>query len=342
MTRYQYEEPVSPDFSHPWIERRLEQLEGHFHDFLTSREGRLYVLFGGCRAGKTSLLEIIRHRPPRKSEGKSLPVFIDLAEKGVLSSSEKFFELLFKEIRRQLGICYIDPKKVARFFKDSGAALPDFKEAFNDIVRSPESKIGGARLLLLLDSADELTQVPFASDLFANLVQLFSSAPYKPVIHQLDIVVTGGAPLYNQLLGTQFARRKLKHWYNIEVLPDDAVQALITELPAVQNQPDLIKDILRYTGGQPYLLQYFMAQLEALTSRGQPVTSKAVEQLVLACLQPRSKPDYWFHDCLKAIKEQGAYPVYAPWTRFCSMASSGKLTIPAATSLPANSSKSGL
>jgi predicted AAA+ superfamily ATPase len=84
MTRYQCEEPVSPDFSQPWIQRRLEQLEGHFHDFLTSREGRFYVLFGGRRAGKTSLLKTLHHQFPPEPGGKPLSVLGDSQTTGHL------------------------------------------------------------------------------------------------------------------------------------------------------------------------------------------------------------------------------------------------------------------
>ncbi len=310
MTRYQ-EEPVSPALSRPWIQRRLEQLEGRFRDFLTSKEGRFYVLFGGRRAGKTSLLQAIHQRFPPEPGGRLLSVFIDLAIAGVLPSSKDFFRLLFDEIRRQLDVCYIDPQEDARLFQHDRSVLPDFKQAFSHITWSPESKVRGARLILLLDNADRLAQASFGSELFTDLVKLFSDPTYiRHVTSQLDVIVTGGVPLYNQLLETRFPRR-LKHWYNIGVLPPDAAQALIADLPAVQNQPDLIGEILRYTGGQPYLLQYFMAQLEDLTSKGQPVAGETIEQMAKACLEPRGEIVRWFYDCFQAIEQQGARAIYA-------------------------------
>jgi len=312
MTRYPYEDPVSPDFSHPWIQRRLEQLEAHF-DFSVATEGRFYVLFGGHRAGKTSLLKIIHERFPPEPETATrlLSVFIDLAAESALQSSEDVFRLLFERIREQLGVCYIDPNKLARLFETSGSALPDFKDAFDDIVRSPESTVGGARIVLLLDNADALAQEPFGADLFSDLIRLYSNATYiRHVTSQLDTVVTGGVPLYNLLAETRFPR-KLKHWYNIETLPKDAAQALIAYLPAIQNQPDLVEQVMRFTGRQPYLLQFFMSQLEDMTSRGEALTSEVVAQVANACLEPRSEPAYWFHACVKAIEEQGARSVYA-------------------------------
>jgi hypothetical protein len=313
MTRYQPKDPLtSPDFDHPWVRRRWEQLAEYFPEFLTSEDGRFYVLFGGRGAGKTSLLEIIRHRPPLQQEKSHLPILIDLKTVGTLSSSTDFFELLFKEIRSQLDICHIDPQDVARLFQSGGSAPDDFKQAFYHIVGSPESKVKGARLLLLLDNADQLALSPFVSELFADLVKMFSNPAYvRYVTSQLDIVVTGGVPLYNQLLKTGFAETKLKHWCNIEALPEDAAQALIAELPVIRDRPHLIKEILRHTGGQPYLLQCLMAQLEELAQRGQLLTSEIVEQMIQACLQPRHTLAHWFHDCHEAIEEQGACSVYA-------------------------------
>jgi hypothetical protein len=238
-------------------------------------------------------------------------VLIDLAISGALSSPQDFFQLLFQEIRNQLGICYIEPQEAARLFQESRLALSDFRQAFDYIVRSPESKVQGNRLLLLLDNADELAQAPCAPELFTDLIRLFSDATYiRHVTSQLDVVVTGSAPLYNQLLKVDFPR-KLKHWYNIEVLPEDAAQALVAELPTISSQPDLMREILRCTGRHPYLLQRFMAHLEGLTSSGQPVTTECVEQAATACLQSREEIARWFYECFKAIEGQDACPVYA-------------------------------
>jgi hypothetical protein len=309
MTRYQYDDPVSVDFSHPWVRQRLEQLEGHFSDFLTSKEGRLYVIFGGRLAGKTSLLQIIQQFPPKPGE-KSLSVFIDLAVAGVISSSKDFFKLLFEEIRRQLRICYIDPEEAARLFQDDSSALPDFRRAFYYIAQPLDSKVHGARLLLLLDNADKVAQAPYSPELFTNLIRLFSDSTYiQHVTSQLDLVMAGGVSLYNQLLAARFPR-KLRNWYNMDVLPPDAAQALISDLPAIRKQPDLIMKIMRYTGGQPYLLQCFMAQLETMTSLNQSLTSDAITQVVAACLETRSEIGRPFYEWLQGIKQQGARAIY--------------------------------
>jgi hypothetical protein len=374
-------------------------LEEHFDGFLTSREGRFYALFGGRRAGKTSLLKTIHYQFPPKTlvaRKNCRSVLIDLKTASDLSSLKEFFRLLYEEIREQLGVCSIDPGEVASLFQDEKAlqrkilielrkiladrfdanelrtlcfdldikfdalpgqgsdskarelishlerrdripelveigkqlrpdipwdnvsqvppeqpqkALSDFETAFDLIVRELDPK--STRLILLLDNADVLAQIPFAPELFTNFVSLFSSTRYtRSVTSQLDIVAAGSGPLYDELSKTKFSRQ-LKHWYNIQVFPEDITQALIADLPAIKNQPDLIEKIARYTGGQPYLLQYFMAQLETAALIDQSVTDDAIEQVAAACLEPDSEIESWCRDCSKAIEEQGSHPVYA-------------------------------
>lgn len=321
MTRYQYKDPVIPDpdctwdQQKCWIRRRREQLEEHFDDFLTSREGRFYVLFGGSRAGKTSLLKTIHYQfPPKTPEPREncRSVLVDLDTAGHLSSPKEFFKLLYTKIRGQLGVCSIDPNIVARLFQEEIKALDDFKQAFRLIVWELDPT--STRLILLLDNADILAETSFAPELFADFVKLFASPDcIRDVTSQLDIVIAGSGPLYDKLSKTRFSRQ-LKHWYNIKVFPEDITQALIADLPAIKNQPDLIGKIARYTGGQPYLLQYFMAQLETATLIDQSVTDDAIEQVVAACLEPRSEIESWCYDCSEAIKEQGSHPVYAALT----------------------------
>jgi hypothetical protein len=405
MTRYQYEDPVVPDPDYTWdqqkswIRQRWKQLEEHFDGFLTSMEGRFYVLFGGCRAGKTSLLKTIHYQfPPRTLEAKKncRSVFIDLKPASDLSSLNEFFRLLYEEIREQLGVCSIDPGKVASFFQDEKAlqrkmlielrkilserfnvnelqtlcfdldvkfdalpgqgsdnkarelishlerrdripelveigkqlrpdiswddvfqvppekpqkALSDFATAFDLIVN--ELNPTSTRLILLLDNANTLAQTSFVSELFNDFENLFSSPHYtRTVTRQLDIVVAGCGPLYDALLKTKFSRQ-LKHWYDIQVFPEDITRALIADLPVIENQPDLVEKIARYTGGQPYLLQYFMAQLEFETSIDQSVTDDTIEQVAAACLEPDSAIESWFRACSTAIEGQGSHPVYA-------------------------------
>ena len=311
MSDYQYDGPIAPDFDKPWVARRMAQLEAPFRNFLTSEDGRLYFLFGGERSGRTTLLKIIEQHAVAM-EARTLPVFVDMKMAGSLPSVEKFLQSMFDHIC--LDICYPYPRKVARFFNSREMALPDFREAFNDILRSSDTRVQGARFLFLVDNADELARVAFADELFKDIITLLSGADYiNDVARYLNIVMTGGAPLYNQAVAANFPR-KYKYWYNIEALPENAARALVETMPGMAASPDLAASILRLTGRQPYLLQYFMAQLDDLVGRGEPLTHAAVEQVATACLEPRSRDNEvepWFYDCFEVIKAQGAFPIYA-------------------------------
>lgn len=300
------------EFCRPWIQGRLEQLKQTCRDFLTSQEGgRFYALLGGPQSGKTVLLNSIQQ--DLTVNQRSLPVLIDLAEQvGALASPLDFFKLVFQEMRSQLGICYIAPEETARLFQEPRATLLDFKQAFGFIAQNPQSKVQGKRFALLLDNADGLAEAPFAAELFNHLVTLFSNLTYiTSVTRQLDIVLTGGVPLYNRLAETRFARRDQLQRYYLTVLPAEAVEALLATLPALKDQPALSQTIWHYTGGHPYLLHHFLGELMAQTAYAGPLTAELVEQIAQAGLNELSETGRWFYACAKTLTMQGAQPVYA-------------------------------
>ena len=315
MIQYDYSEALKPDYKYPWIQRRLEALYVHFRNFLTSDFGRLYVLFGGERVGKTTLLKAIHHRPIAP-ERRCLPVFVDL--KGLSLASETFFKLLFDEICKQHNICYYDHERAAEFFKRSEQALSDFVEALDTILRSADSLVqGAAHFVILLDNVDASMSGLAGKQLFQNLVNLFSNVVMaNNVTRQFDMIVAGGPLLYDSVLQVMASDPDwlLDYGYNIGTLPDDAARALIAAGSAVQEHSALAESILHYTGGHPYLLQYFMAQLMSRTATASSITQADVESVAMDCLHPRSRRDRiapWFNGYMEMLKRQESYHVYA-------------------------------
>lgn len=312
MIPYDYSQPLEPHFAYPWIQQRLDAVHRHFRNFLASEFGRLYVLCGGERVGKTTLLKAIYHQT-RVAERRCLPVLIDL--KGVSRSPEMFFALLFDEICGQHNICYHDHRRALELFKQPEQALADFVEAFGTILRSADSLVqGAAHFVVLLDNVDELVSGSAGTLLFQHLVNLFSNlVTANNVTRQLDMIVAGGPLLYDSALRvTSFdADWLLDYGYNIGVLPDAAARALIAAGSALPGESPVADLILRYTGGHPYLLQYFMAELLARTPTATPAD---VEAVALECLQPRARRDRlarWFNGYMEALKRQESYHVYA-------------------------------
>jgi len=290
---------------------RIELLESYFTDFLASREGRFYAVFGGRFAGKTALLRVIQQRYPPRPQGinqQPRAIFVDFQNADVATPCD-FFAYVLQCMRTELGVCSID-REMEPLFKDEDLALADFARAFWLVTRELASP--SPRLVLLFDNVDGFVQNDFAPKLCNDFVMLFSSPRYiRDVTSQLDIVVTGGVPLYNLLSETRFARSDLKHWYALEALSMDRAATWLKTLPALQDQSHLIEEICRDTGGHPHLLEYFIEQLKDLTLLGQPVTREAVDQIVAACKDDLSEITAWFHEAFAEIERQGAAPVYA-------------------------------
>ncbi len=295
----------------PWLRERLAQVERRFRNFLTSEGGRLYALFGGARAGKTTLLRGIQTYWTQR-KGKTLPVYIDLAPSHALSTPQRFFELLFDEMCEQHDICYPEPRRIAGFFQTREAALPDFKEAFGKIVGSPDSKIQGARFVFLLDNADEIC--PFIAMLCEDFKTLFQEPDYiDKVTRQMDIVMAGGLRFYERICEADFPDSLYR--YPIEVLPVEAARAFVETLPGVVAYPDVVNEILRYTGRHPYILRYLVQALEARVTVGSPWSVDDVTALVDDWIELGLWEDelleQWFIQCARALETGLCFSLYA-------------------------------
>jgi hypothetical protein len=146
--------------------------------------------------------------------------------------------------------------------------------------------------------------------LFTGFIKLFANPnAIQNATKQLDIIMTGGIALYDQLMAIRVPE-KPKNWYIIEALPDDAAHALITRLPELQPTSNLVDRILMYTGGHPYLLQYVMAQLEDSASLGLAVTDEMLEDVIAECLEVTSELSDWFKVCVEVMETPEVRAVY--------------------------------
>lgn len=301
---------VTLDIESPWIRERLAQVERRFRNFLTSEDGRLYLLFGGARSGKTTLLKTIQTYWEQHEE-KVLPVYIDLAPAHALSTPQRFFEVMFDEMCQNHGICYPEPRKVAGFFRTREGALPDFKEAFEKIVGSSNSKVQGVRFLFLLDNADEVG--PFAGELFEDFKTLFLEPEYiQKVTRQMDIVMMGGLRFYNQMCALDFPDNQYR--YNLEVLPVEAARAFVETLPGAAAYPDSVAEVLRLTGRHPYLLRQVIGELDARLAAGEAWTPDILSMLVEEWIDLGAwdeSMEQWFIHCAKDIETHLSFSLYA-------------------------------
>lgn len=301
---------VTVDLEHPWIQDRLAQVERRFPNFLTSPEGRLYLIFGGARAGKTILLEIIRAFS-QQSVANTLSVYIDLAVSHALSSSQRFFELLFEEMCRQYDVCYPKPKLVAGFFRTKEAALPDFKEVFEEIVGSKNPRVQGARFLFLLDNAEVLC--PFVKELFEDLNTLFLGPGYSDTVaRQIDIVMTGSLEFYRQISELKFPNDQQR--YNLEVLPPKAARAFVETLSSAADHLNEVAEVLRLTGRHPYLLGQVIEELRNRFALGETWAQETLSDLVEDWITKgmwEGAIEQWFFDCAADIETHIAFVLYA-------------------------------
>lgn len=319
MNSFSYKSPVKPDDQSPWTLQRLEQLRRHFGgaegDFPAQREGRFYAVFGGKGSGKTSLLWAIRDKLPERSPMPVAPMEVDLADyKHAIGSPRAFFYTIFDQLREQLDICSIPAEDLQDLHHgQDGSVILDFRRAFRAMMDWGADKIEGRRLMLLLDNADEIVAPDkrWIPDLFSKLAGLFRDPSLKRFItNYLDIVMFGGCALYDQLAKTDFAERGLRHWMNIEILPEDVAGQFIQTASSLRDQPALVEVVYRHIGRHPLLLQYVVGQLESRHQQGEMITEDIVEQVATQLHQPRNDLSEWFRAWCEAIVAQEARDVY--------------------------------
>jgi hypothetical protein len=318
MNAFSYDVPIQPDDRSPWTLQRLDQLLRHFGaegGFPAQQEGRFYVVFGGKGSGKTSLLWAIRDKLSERSAIPVAPIEVDLAHyEHAVGSPRAFFATLFEQLREKLDICSIPDEEVKDLYhRKEGATVPDFRRAFRAMMDWGADKIAGRRLMLLLDNADKIVapDKPWVPDLLSRLAGLFRNPDLKRFItRHLDIVMFGGFTLYDQLIKTDFAERDLRHWMNIETLPEETARQLALTASSLRDQPALVEAIYSQTGGHSLLLQYAVGQLENRHQRGEKITESTVQQIAALLHRPHNDLSKWFRDWYEAIAAQEARDTY--------------------------------
>lgn len=270
----QWSEPVVKLDDFRDLTRRMEH---PFRDF-PRPEGRLHVVLGGARMGKTSLLNVLPDwllQNPVRGGRRLAPSPIHYTpEEGDLDSPQAFLLRLVKQLReglRKLGLCTIAERNFEPYFEGRPPA-EGFRDALAfllDQVRQASSAdgrpLGEVRLIGLVDNAEEMAHRPWATDLFRELRSLY--ARVELVRRRLDLILAGEDRLARHFeSGAPWADGG--HLPLCPMTPE-VISAWLQEASQGQLTTSLTQAIVAESGGQPFLVRYFIHEIRRQAERRQ-------------------------------------------------------------------------
>lgn len=253
---------------------RLEQPFGRF----PYPEGRLHAVLGGAGMGKSSLLNVLPAwlTGVRERNGLLLvPAPVRLPEGLADTVSLRGFLIdLARQLReglRSFGLCTITERSFDPYF-DGGNLVEGFRDALRflldealrvSLARTEDSNLHHIRLIGLLDDADAIANAPWASDFFEGLRRLYRDG--SVVRARLDLVMAGENSLARFFEGT--GTWALEDRWPLRPIRTDTVSDWLQEISGGQLSPEMTEAILDESGGQPFLIRYFVHHLREAQKR---------------------------------------------------------------------------
>jgi Tol biopolymer transport system component len=226
---------------------------------------RFLLVYGTPRVGKTSLLLRLRTR----LAGKGLPVYVDLGALPQAPARDLLWSVIV-EIHRQLGEQREPlPAPAHEAFHSQAAYLHD------DLLPAWREGLRGRPLILLLDGVD---LARFREGSWAELVLRLQEIVAQEADLQVVMTVRGSSTGLKEPVP---ALRGLPQW-DLDYLIEAQTEELLVGLARYQLgfDYDALRRIHLLTGGHPYLVQLYGAELyRHLAPYGQ-VTIHAVSDLV--------------------------------------------------------------
>ncbi len=266
--------------------KQVEQFMGYsqriaepFRDFPLPQQGRPWVVLGGRKAGKTSLLHMLAQtlsRRPRTADTACLvPVYITLDAPAITNRDEAYQRLVtefFSTLKKEpLRLCVLQEDTVNTILrppKTNTITINSFVNAVRYLVDTSRTArdmagqvIGELRLIGLLDNADDLASASWLSEFLSDLGALFFGNLAMEANLRLDLVIASRGPFYDSLAAIRSWQEKSDELRVIlePVSFSDVSTWLHREAVGLS---DLAVDAMaRWCGGHPYLVRQLQQQV---------------------------------------------------------------------------------
>jgi len=228
-----------------------------------------YTLVGGRRFGKTSLLRAIERRLlARLADGEEprvTPLYIDLNYE-MIKSRGAFFACVIRRLRAIMRSAlpqvpldgeYLD--QLQSQMQTENTVLPLFERAFVYMRSAAFPEVGALQVVLLIDESERILQHTWAPELHSNLRALLSNRP--KVQDHLGIKMAGSSDFYAKISEEGSPLRNILLKRLLPPLSEEETRVLIDEPTDGIVPAEVADEVVRQTGGHPFLTQYLMHYL---------------------------------------------------------------------------------
>jgi AAA+ ATPase superfamily predicted ATPase len=234
-----------------------------FVDGLTASQQSSYAVYGGRRAGKTSLMRMVQNRLQQRLTADERPIVVPLfmdMELDPPTSPANFFERLLNRLAKwesdMMGsindLAVIDPNSPAL----------SFAEAFKEHYRRVEPELGGVKLAILVDESEKLHRPSWSRELESNLRGLLSNV--SGVSGNIGLIMTGSTNFYQDMAAKQDGsplRNILEEEVMLPPCSEGGVRELIEKPSGGVLSSNVVNAVLQLAGGHLFLVQYLMREL---------------------------------------------------------------------------------
>ena len=249
---------------------RAGRLEQPFADFPATQEGRLVLVVGGAKSGKTSLLRVLeqtlRTRPPLERMSCLVPVYIPLDARAPTSPAtfyERVADAFFSTLKQEpLRLCVLQ-KATLDFYLHVGGecTIDNFVQAVRYLVNESRdqrdvagNRIGDLRLIALFDNTDQLASEAWGATVMSDLCALYFDNLAVQSNILLDMVISSAGPFYERLTALRAWSERTRRPLFLEPLtPPELNNWLAAEIPG--GPGFLSPALLNWCGGHPFLVR---------------------------------------------------------------------------------------
>lgn len=207
-------------------------------------QGRSVAILGGSKIGKTSLLNIALEKIRNTGDKKYFYEIIDAGYIATLNSADEAFSYVVQHLNNK-----IDPQLLGN---------PNNIDSFSKALADMDKNNPNVRILLIIDYADALFQMPYWQS-FTRRLSHFIQGDFK----NIGIIFMGKPPFYANLGLGEVASPLygLISLVRMTALSESETRTLINLKSVSIMHADVEDRLVLETGGHPFLIQWFMENL---------------------------------------------------------------------------------
>lgn len=238
-------------------------------------DGEICYVLTSRQMGKSSLM--VRTAARLREEGFSVPV-LDLTSLGQNLTAEQWYNGLLERIGQQLEL----EDEIEEFWQ--AHAQLGAMQRWMGAIRNVVLPACPGKVIIFVDEIDAVRSLPFSADeFFAGIRELFNRRTQDSELNRLAFCLLGVATPSDLIRDTRTTPFNIGHRIELTDFSEDEAVPLcdgLSDRPEVARR--LLKRVLHWTGGHPYLTQRLCLSLAQEHATNNATVDHVCEQLFLS------------------------------------------------------------